>query len=440
MSGAGRSSGLANFALALALLVMASGPAAAADTTVLRDDFSQPQAWSEADPTKGKLSFAEGRLLLAAPVSGDEPGVGRNLRLEAAQNYRVSVNVAASGHSNPEAWAGYWLFTPSWDVIWLIFNTQNQSAALLHRVNGEWQPPLIPSAPAPSLKTQPGDSNQIVLESVRGQLTLRINGVDVGTSRVVGFMPSHIQLRARYLTAAFSQLDISTTGTDTRTARLLQQLPVPGQRVLVHDTVKPASASKVLGLALSLLGMGSDKKEAPTVQWGDNWDRADSRFTRDTARGVLALQIKSPNGSHWLAPGQLNPIPGVGLAVSARVRAYLPGAVNSGCTGLIVEAKADAAKRKDTLLGCMTGTDVRMSYFNAKEGAWALLSVADVSQPLPPDTELRLVVLADQLQLYLGGRLHLTAKRPTRLQFGTAGLYAESGQALEVSEFMISEL
>lgn len=172
--------GISSASLALVMLITASSCATAADIPVLRDDFSQFKGWSAEGPNKGQLSLVNGRLVLAAPANGDEPAAGQEFRLEAAQNYRVNVNVVVTAHSSPDAWGGYWLFTPSRDVIWLKLSPQMGAVALLHEVNDETQAPLIPETPVPSLKTRLGESNQIVLDSLRGQLTLRINGVDVG--------------------------------------------------------------------------------------------------------------------------------------------------------------------------------------------------------------------------------------------------------------------
>jgi hypothetical protein len=433
-----------NLLLVLGALLLAAAlgapPAAAqantANRTVFSDDFSSPGRWLLPAEADGAVSFGKGRLTLhSRPDSSNAVVVAHKLLLSPAASYRVSTEITVTERHNEDALAGISLQSPAGDVVRVRLRPGSKLVWIAYLHNEQAQPHLMPGTEVAGLKTGPGDSNTLAVESSGGRFTVLVNGVTVGTSAVVDFTPTRVQLVASDLRAEFAKLTVSETGLDTRHARLLQRLPVPGQRTLAQDTLKGAG----LGKALSFLGVGKAPEEP---EWTAPFNDEDGRFERDTGRGRLLLEAKTPKRSASVRVSSYVPLPGVGYAVSARVHLLREGDEDD-CAGVFVDNKPLANGDFDMLVACVNSVSVALWHFDAKADAWK--NLAEAALAVPPATQgaamdLRLVMTAQRVIAFVDGRVHVSAARPADFKYDGVGLRVDPGYMIEVSDFKAHEL
>ncbi len=425
--------------LLLAAALGAPPAAAQANTssrTVFSDDFNSAGRWRLPADSAGAVNFGQGRLTLhSRPDSSNAVTVSHPLLLSPAASYRVSTEITVTERHNDDALAGISLQSPAGDAVRVRLRPGSKLVWIAYLHNEQSQPNLMPGTEVAGLKTGPGESNTLVVEGSGGRFTVLVNGVAVGSSAVVDFTPTRVQLVASDLRAEFKRLSVSETGLDTRHARLLQRLPVPGQRTLAEDTLKSGG----LGKALSFLGVGKAPEEP---DWTDPFNDERGRFERDTGRGRLLLEAKTPKHSASVRLASYIPLPGVGYAVSARLH-LLRGGADDACAGVFVDSTPRASGGFDMLLACVNSESVQLWHFDAQADTWKTLAEAELA--VPPATkgaaiDLRLVMTAQRVIAFVDGRVHISAARPADFKYDGVGLRVDPGLLIEASEFKAHEL
>ena len=429
---------------ALVMLLLLSGlqavlssPATAqtptAGRTALSDDFSGPGNWMLPKDEPGAVSFGNGRIvLLSRPGSENAVSVARALLLSPAASYRVSAELTVPERFADTAFAGISLQSPSGDAVRVRLMMQSQQVWIAYRHNGQAMAHLMPATVATALLTEPGATNTLLIESGGGRFSVSVNGVAVGTSQVVDFTPTRVQLVAGDLKAEFAKLRVTETGLDTRQARLLQLLPVPGQRTLAQDTLK----GNGLGRALSILGVGKATEEP---DWTKPFNNEQGRFERDTGRGRLLLEAKTAAHAASSRLSSYDPLPGASYAVSARVHLLRMAKAND-CAGVFVEGPAQPSGGYDIVMACVNAESVMLWHFDAQTDAWKSLAEAELAVPAAKAMDLRLVVTNHRVVALVDGRVHASAAKPAGFAYDGVGLRADPGMLVEVSEFKAHEL
>lgn len=401
--------------------------------TVLSDDFGSPGRWMLPKDEPGAVNFGNGRLtLVSRPEGKNAVAVAREFLLSPAASYRISAELTVPERYTEDGFAGISLLSPAGDSVRVRLMIASQRLWIAYRHNDQAMPHLMPATVATAAQTAPGATNTLLIESSGGRFSVSVNGVAVGNSQVLDFTPTRLQLAAGDVKAEFARLSITETGLDTRQARLLQLLPVPGQRTLAQDTLKGGGMAR----ALSFLGVG---KAAEEPDWTAPYNDEHGRFERDTGRGRLRLEAKTAERAATARLAAYYPLPGAGFAVSARLQVLRAGP-DDECAGVFVDGAPRPGGGHDILLACVNADSAELRHFDAQADAWKSLAEAALAVPGEKTVELRLVLTAHRVLVLVGGRMHASAPRPAGFSFDGVGLRADPGMLVEVSEFKAHEL
>ncbi len=422
-------------ALAIGLLWTAAAPIAlaAAGTVVLRDNFAQNNDWVP-DKGEGKVVFSGGAVSIQAlGLKGTEASITRRFFLSPAAAYRVNVQVAVTEQSAEDAVAAILLTAPSGDALTLELSPKDQYIRVTYWRNDKWAESVLTWTGSKAMKAAPGEVNTINVLSEGGRLTISVNGVEAGRTRVIDFAPTSVGLVGQKLKAEFRDLSIVETGVDVRQARQQLLVPVPGQKTLVYDNLQPDA---VLLKKLATLGLTASDA---LPDWPKDSTTSTSSLLRDTTQHALTLQTKT-SASLNAFPGNYAPLGDAGVSTHAKLNLVklVPGA---DCAGIEIEGQASKQNDPtDSLVGCISQDSAAIHHYDAKTKKWTLLAGDGLALPNSKTAEIRLVWTPQSVVMFVDGRFHASADNPVGFRAKNFGFRIDGGQHVELTEFGVTEI
>ena len=416
-----------------------------ADVVVLEDDFASNKGWNSYDNSKN-VSFKDGKLITTGDHSdGSYYPVSHDINLSAAASYQVSLqlSVTQDGSKPDEDWLGFSLVSSWNDRVMVVLRPEAKNVRMFHRFAGSWQV-IMAWTYVDAMKDALGEVNDIVLDSQAGRFTLFINGERVGSSMVINFAPSLIGLHGQSSSIAkYDNVKIVETGIDTHQARFLLLAKVPGQKNLSYDNFKRKSKGKAFFSNL----ISSDDEDTAEPDWGNLWDDEDSRAALDLKHERLILESKNEDAGFSLTLNAINPLTSVGVSVNAHLNFPSLGGDND-CAGVKIYSAEGGDEDSDFIKACITRKQAKMVFFRAareengkaEDYEWFVLSVGDLAVLNPASADIRLVVSAGNVVMFVDGKMSGASRIQDYFYFEEAGVVLDGNQLVEVTEFKASEI
>lgn len=408
--------------------LMLCGPLAAADRELFRDGFAGASAWSASGQATTTVTQANGKLRYANSAAGAGAEITRAIRVPAAAAYRLSFRVVELSHEGGDSYYGVALRAPDGDQVGFVLAPEGQ-ARINYWHDEDWAPSVLGWTQAPSMKRGAGAVNEVTIERQAGRFYLSVNGVLVGASDVVDFMPAQLVLVAKDpVVVEFDDISVVQTGLDSRMARLLLLAPVPGQAVLQQDDFNRTLKEKVRAKSL--------KKDDKWIV-GNNGERD---IGIDYERGLYTLEKKT-DGDYWVYAGDVTePQPVSGYSVGAKV-AYSKVSPD-GCGGVVVMGKPDKDKIEPMLVACYRpGANTAQLWYHPRDNsAWQALVDVPTAALVEGMNEVRLVLNDGKVLLFLNGEYQGDAPLPYGFEFYGVGFYVDARVGIEADDFVAREI